>query len=296
MMAPASGGVLMGRHEIFKAGHAYRVTHDFENNGYAFVDGEFVRHYPNPAYEDSRTYCLLTVGPAKYWKIPEGKGYDCWTEFFEDYGTVWAESHKTAFKEGGRYRARRDFSNWRDSQFHAGETVIYRRVEHWWRDCLYMYEFEAEDGARKFWTSGDELPPEAWEPFFEDLQPEIASPLSDRQPVDHTPKPLPKGSRARRVRQPRKPRWARRILWLLTTIGFAPLVTVLLGIVLAAALGCRDVEVHLQPCMAFGVDIGWPVRTLLSTGSFLSYSSKVAVAAVIGWIVLGLVMRSRGTR
>ena len=72
-----------------------------------------------------------------------------------------------------------------------------------------------------------------------------------------------------------------------TVIGFAPLVCILTGAVLAGAFGCRVDEGIIHPCMARGRDIGMQLRELSMMGWLALLTSPLMLASVAGWIVVG---------
>jgi hypothetical protein len=95
-----------------------------------------------------------------------------------------------------------------------------------------------------------------------------------------------KNAYAENVRRTRK--WTMIGLSILTVVGFAPFVCLLIGLALASATGCQMSEGGMEHCVLWGHDFGRLIYTLTMMGWVMLLTSPLMLISVIGWIVIGV--------
>jgi hypothetical protein len=98
---------------------------------------------------------------------------------------------------------------------------------------------------------------------------------------------------------PKKRRWwviPTIVLAIVSIIAFAPAICVIISSVLASIFHCQVDEGDVHPCHAFGGDIGNLLYFLFVMGWMMLLTIPVMLAAVLGWIVLGIVAVGRAWR
>lgn len=82
-------------------------------------------------------------------------------------------------------------------------------------------------------------------------------------------------------------RWVLRVvLWILTVIGWAPLLVAATATAIASSRGCRLTEAGPSPCLIGGQDYGNVLYQMSMMWWVAMLTFPLALAALIGWIVV----------
>jgi hypothetical protein len=87
--------------------------------------------------------------------------------------------------------------------------------------------------------------------------------------------------------------WLRRVSVSLMVLGVAPVVSLLLALGLAAALGCQLSEGEPLPCVVMGVDLEDTLLLMAMLGMLVVYTLPVGAGALVVWLAAWMWQRRK---